>query len=145
MAATGDFSTLRREGSRRWLEAREVLAVLQEPARYGLTVCRETPSVPATGSLFLFDRTLTKNFRRDGHIWRRKANGGVAETYEKLRVDGRERVLCSYARVDGMGSDHVELHRRVYALTAPGPDGEGGAHAGGGASMTNTLSLVWLT
>jgi CG-1 domain len=41
----------------------------------------------AAGSLFLFDRTQLKSFRRDNHVWKSKAGGKtVQETHEKLKV-----------------------------------------------------------
>lgn len=39
------------------------------------------------GSLFLFDRKTVRYFRKDGHNWRKKADGKtVRETHEKLKV-----------------------------------------------------------
>lgn len=41
----------------------------------------------AAGSLFLFDRTQLKSFRRDNHVWKSRAGGKtVQETHEKLKV-----------------------------------------------------------
>jgi CG-1 domain len=39
------------------------------------------------GSIFLFDRKAVRFFRKDGHNWRKKADGKtVRETHEKLKV-----------------------------------------------------------
>lgn len=39
------------------------------------------------GTLYLFDKKQERYFRRDGHHWRKKANGKtVRETHEKLKV-----------------------------------------------------------
>lgn len=39
------------------------------------------------GTLYLFDKKRERYFRRDGHQWRKKANGKtVRETHEKLKV-----------------------------------------------------------
>ena len=41
----------------------------------------------AGGSLFLFNRKSVRFFRKDGHDWRKKADGKtVRETHEKLKV-----------------------------------------------------------
>jgi hypothetical protein len=48
---------------------------------------------PPGGSLFLFDRRAVRFFRKDGHNWRKKADGKtVRETHEKLKV-GHKRAL----------------------------------------------------
>ena len=37
--------------------------------------------------MFLFDRRAVRFFRKDGHNWRKKADGKtVRETHEKLKV-----------------------------------------------------------
>ncbi|GKV06851.1 hypothetical protein SLEP1_g18676 [Rubroshorea leprosula] len=39
------------------------------------------------GSLFLFNRKALRNFRKDGHCWRKKKDGKtVREAHEKLKV-----------------------------------------------------------
>jgi hypothetical protein len=39
------------------------------------------------GSLFLFDRKVTRYFRKDGHNWRKKKDGKtVGEAHERLKV-----------------------------------------------------------
>jgi len=39
------------------------------------------------GSLFLFDRKVTRYFRKDGHNWRKKKDGKtVREAHERLKV-----------------------------------------------------------
>ena len=39
------------------------------------------------GSLLLFDRNMLRNFRKDGHRWRKKKDGKtVQEAHEKLKV-----------------------------------------------------------
>ncbi|XP_020975838.1 calmodulin-binding transcription activator 3-like isoform X2 [Arachis ipaensis] len=40
----------------------------------------------AGGSLFLFDRTVLRYFRKDGHNWRKKKHGKtVKEAHEKMK------------------------------------------------------------
>ena len=42
---------------------------------------------PEGGTLYLFDKKQERYFRKDGHQWRKKANGKtVRETHEKLKV-----------------------------------------------------------
>jgi len=41
----------------------------------------------AGGCLYLFDRRAVRFFRKDGHNWRKKADGKtVRETHEKLKA-----------------------------------------------------------
>ncbi len=41
----------------------------------------------AGGTVYLFDRRAVRFFRKDGHNWRKKADGKtVRETHEKLKV-----------------------------------------------------------
>lgn len=61
----------------------------------------------AGGSLFLFDRKTVRYFRKDGHNWRKKADGKtVRETHEKLKVC--HVCLCS----------HLEFFIFWYPLTS---------------------------
>lgn len=44
--------------------------------------------------MFLFDRRAVRFFRKDGHSWRKKADGKtVRETHEKLKVGAGPSVL----------------------------------------------------
>ena len=46
--------------------------------------------VVAGGCLYLFDRRAVRFFRKDGHNWRKKADGKtVRETHEKLKARPR--------------------------------------------------------
>lgn len=43
----------------------------------------------------MFDRKTVRYFRKDGHNWRKKADGKtVRETHEKLKVWARFEVCC---------------------------------------------------
>ena len=63
------------------------------------------PCMPrlAGGSLFLFNRKSVRFFRKDGHDWRKKADGKtVRETHEKLKVgqsSGLSSSLCDAAHI----------------------------------------------
>lgn len=38
--------------------------------------------------MFLYDRKVVRNFRKDGHNWRKKKDGkSVQEAHEKLKVE----------------------------------------------------------
>ena len=55
--------------------------------------------LPPGGSLFLFDRRAVRFFRKDGHNWRKKADGKtVRETHEKLKVGSQQGALISILR-----------------------------------------------
>ena len=61
-----------------------------------LNVCMHTA---IGGSLFLFDRRAVRFFRKDGHNWRKKADGKtVRETHEKLKVR-MHAFCCIYATI----------------------------------------------
>jgi len=61
--------------------------ILSHHKEYGLPVSTEPPQRPAGGTLYLFDKKQERYFRKDGHQWRKKANGKtVRETHEKLKV-----------------------------------------------------------
>jgi hypothetical protein len=64
-----------------------VNSILQNYASYGFELSERPPNMPPSGSLFLFDRKQCRFFRKDGHTWRKKADGkSVNETHEKLKV-----------------------------------------------------------
>lgn len=46
------------------------------------------------GSLFLYNKRVLRNFRRDGHSWRKKRDGRtVGEGHERLKVIVGETML----------------------------------------------------
>lgn len=69
----------------RWLRPDEICEILREHKNFQIST--EHPNKPPSGSLFLFDRKVLKNFRRDGHIWRKKKDGKtMKESHETLQV-----------------------------------------------------------
>lgn len=53
------------------------------------SLCRHLKGLATStgGHLYLFDRRSVRFFRKDGHNWRKKADGKtVRETHEKLKV-----------------------------------------------------------
>ncbi|CAJ2677065.1 unnamed protein product [Trifolium pratense] len=63
------------------------------------------------GSLFLFDRKVTRYFRKDGHNWRKKKDGKtVREAHERLKVGSVDVLHCYYAH----GEQNDTFQRRTY-------------------------------
>ena len=93
-----------------WLSKHDVLSILTEWRTWSLPVSGTAPNKPggtplprkiisghatgrnqrsqhAGGTCFLFDRSVVRLFRSDGHAWRRKSDGrAVRETHEKLKA-----------------------------------------------------------
>ena len=85
------------------IRSREVWSKLRrrlKPLHSGQPLLENKPISPeglvAGGLLFLFNRKAVRFFRKDGHEWRKKADGKtVRETHEKLKVRLRRYVRCS--------------------------------------------------
>lgn len=113
------------EAPKRWLKTPEVYEVLLHWSEQAWPLSRQTPAVPTSGSVCVYDRRTTRGFRKDGHTWRKKKDGRtVKETHERLKVDNVERVNCYYAH-----SEHLLFQRRCYWLL----DGASAAAATAGA------------
>ncbi|ONK63063.1 uncharacterized protein A4U43_C07F11030 [Asparagus officinalis] len=99
------------EARSRWLRSSEICEILRNHKRFNLTV--DPPHKPPGGSFFLFNKNEVRNFRKDGHCWRKKKDGiTVREAHEKLKI-GKELVLdCYYAH----GEDNKNFRRRIYWL-----------------------------
>lgn len=70
-------------------------------------------SPPTSGQMFLFNRSVTRNYKDDGHQWIRKKNSNkVREDHVKLRVGGKFRVSGCYVH----SSTCATFHRRAYHL-----------------------------
>ncbi|KAK9807768.1 hypothetical protein WJX72_008671 [[Myrmecia] bisecta] len=96
-----------------WLRNTEVCEVLQNYRAYGFQVSKESPVRPAGGTLYLFNRKTNRFFRRDQHVWRKKADGKtVRETHEKLKVGNKDMLNCYYAHAESLDN----LQRRCYWL-----------------------------
>lgn len=71
---------------------------------------------PPSGTLLLYDRSMTRNYKDDGHQWIKKRNSHkVREDHVKLRVGGKFRVSGCYVHSNNMPS----FHRRAYHLLCP--------------------------
>ncbi|XP_008790758.2 calmodulin-binding transcription activator 4-like isoform X2 [Phoenix dactylifera] len=109
-----DINKLRKEAHTRWLKPIEVLFILQNHESFQLT--HKPPVEPPSGSLFLFNRRVLRNFRNDGLLWRKKNNGRtLAESHERLKVGNTEVLACYYAR----GEQNPCFQRRVYWMLDP--------------------------
>ncbi|CAA7399874.1 unnamed protein product [Spirodela intermedia] len=106
-----DIGKLLDDASKRWLRPNEIYAVL---SNYTLLKIQPQPVMnPGSGSLLLFDRNMLRNFRKDGHNWRKKKDGKtVQEAHEKLKIGTDERIHVYYAR----GEDYPNFYRRCYWL-----------------------------
>jgi hypothetical protein len=74
-------------------------------------------SPPPSGTLLLFDRTLTRDYKQDGHEWVKKTSSKkVREDHVKLRYEGNYRVAGTYVH----SSKTPTMHRRCYHLINEG-------------------------
>ena len=82
-----------------------------------LTISTEPPPYPPpSGTLILYDRAQTRNYKDDGYDWVKKRNSPkVREDHVKLRVGGRYRVAGCYVH----SSTNDTFHRRTYHLLDP--------------------------
>ena len=100
----------------RWLSVSELERIL-DSSNPLLPITNHPPKQPpGSGSLFLYDRSATRNYKDDGHVWIKKRNSPkVREDHVKLRVDGKYRVAGCYVHSATIGS----MHRRAYHLLDP--------------------------
>lgn len=114
MQSGHDISKLFQEAQSRWLKPAEVLFILQNHDKYQITP--EPPHKPTSGSLLLFNKRVTRFFRRDGHNWRKKKDGRtVGEAHERLKVGNVETLNCYYAH----GEDNPSFQRRSFWMLDP--------------------------
>lgn len=74
-----------------------------------------------SGAVYLYDRSTTKNYKDDGHLWIKKRNSHkVREDHVKLRMDGVNRISGCYVH----SSANEFMHRRAYHLI-PNEEEEG--------------------
>ncbi|GLU06224.1 hypothetical protein SLE2022_232720 [Rubroshorea leprosula] len=114
MQSDYDINKLFQEAQTRWLKPAEVLFILQNNEKYLLT--QEPPHKPTSGSLLLFNKRVTRFFRKDGHSWRKKRDGKtVGEAHERLKVGNVETLNCYYAH----GEHNPNFQRRSYWMLDP--------------------------
>ncbi|KAL3634643.1 hypothetical protein CASFOL_021697 [Castilleja foliolosa] len=100
-----------KESKTRWLRPNEIHAILCNH-KYS-TVYVKPMNLPKSGTIVLFDRKKLRNFRKDGHNWKKKKDGKtVKEAHEQLKVGDKERIHVYYAH----GEDNSTFVRRCYWL-----------------------------
>lgn len=106
-----NFEKLKAEAASRWFRPNEIYAVLANHERF--KVHAQPIDKPVSGTIVLYDRKVVRNFRKDGHNWKKKKDGKtVQEAHEKLKIGNEERVHVYYAR----GEDNPNFFRRCYWL-----------------------------
>lgn len=115
----------------RWFKVCELECLLSAsttPLQISTHTLRQPPK---SGTVLLFDRSVTRNYKTDGHRWVKKRNSmKVREDRVKLRRNGRDRISGFYAHSEDVKS----LHRRSYHLldidsgVTEFPPGKGGVY-----------------
>ncbi|XP_019455972.1 PREDICTED: calmodulin-binding transcription activator 5-like isoform X2 [Lupinus angustifolius] len=106
-----DVGSIMKEARTRWLRPNEIHAILCNPKYFTIHV--KPVNLPKSGTIVLFDRKMLRNFRKDGHNWKKKKDGKtVKEAHEHLKVGNEERIHVYYAH----GQDNPGFVRRCYWL-----------------------------
>ncbi|KAI4303149.1 hypothetical protein MLD38_038815 [Melastoma candidum] len=106
-----DVGTILEEARTRWLRPNEIHAMLCNHKYFNISV--KPVNLPLSGKIVLFDRKMLRNFRKDGHNWKKKKDGKtVKEAHEHLKVGNEERIHVYYAH----GQDNPTFVRRCYWL-----------------------------
>ncbi|KAK1411759.1 hypothetical protein QVD17_32470 [Tagetes erecta] len=106
-----DVPNMMEEAKTRWLRPNEIHAVLCNHKHFNISV--KPVNLPSSGTIVLFDRKMLRNFRKDGHNWKKKKDGKtVKEAHEHLKVGNNERIHVYYAH----GEDWTTFVRRCYWL-----------------------------
>jgi ankyrin repeat protein len=105
----------------RWLNVTELIALLSVETT-PLSITTPPPSTPPpSGTLILYDRNQTRNYKYDKYEWIKKKNSNkIREDHVKLRVGGVYRVAGCYVH-------HIStptFHRRAYHLLDPSGSGK---------------------
>lgn len=106
-----DVGNILEEAKGRWLRPNEIYAILCNYKCFNVQV--KPVNLPSSGTIVLFDRKMLRNFRKDGHNWKKKKDGKtVKEAHEHLKVGNEERIHVYYAH----GEDNPTFVRRCYWL-----------------------------
>uniref|UniRef100_A0A7N0TMP7 CG-1 domain-containing protein n=1 Tax=Kalanchoe fedtschenkoi TaxID=63787 RepID=A0A7N0TMP7_KALFE len=109
MQSEFDINELVREAEVRWLKPAEVYYIIQNCEDRHLR--SKSAKKPPSGTFFLYNKRVLRNFRGDGHNWRKKRDGRtVGEAHERLKVDNVEALNCYYAR----GEENSSFRRRSF-------------------------------
>ncbi|XP_040956262.1 calmodulin-binding transcription activator 5 isoform X2 [Gossypium hirsutum] len=99
------------EAKSRWLRPNEIHAILCNHKYFPIYM--KPVNLPKSGTIVFFDRKMLRNFRKDGHNWKKKKDGKtVKEAHEHLKVGNEERIHVYYAH----GQDNPTFVRRCYWL-----------------------------
>ncbi|XP_063937521.1 calmodulin-binding transcription activator 5-like isoform X1 [Daucus carota subsp. sativus] len=106
-----DIGHVMEEAKSRWLRPNEIHAILCNHKYF--TIYVKPINLPPGGMMVLFDRKMLRNFRKDGHNWKKKKDGKtVKEAHEHLKVGNEEKIHVYYAH----GEDNPTFVRRCYWL-----------------------------
>ncbi|XP_011020352.1 PREDICTED: calmodulin-binding transcription activator 5 isoform X2 [Populus euphratica] len=106
-----DVPSIMEESRTRWLRPNEIHAMLCNHKYFTINV--KPVNLPMSGTIVFFDRKMLRNFRKDGHNWKKKKDGKtVKEAHEHLKVGNEERIHVYYAH----GQDIPTFVRRCYWL-----------------------------
>ncbi|CAK9145637.1 unnamed protein product [Ilex paraguariensis] len=106
-----DIHSIMEEAQARWLRPNEIHAMLSNYKYFNINV--KPVNLPKSGTIVWFDRKVLRNFRKDGHNWKKKKDGKtVKEAHEHLKVGNEERLHVYYAH----GEDKPTFVRRCYWL-----------------------------
>uniref|UniRef100_A0A0D9WYY6 CG-1 domain-containing protein n=1 Tax=Leersia perrieri TaxID=77586 RepID=A0A0D9WYY6_9ORYZ len=79
-----NYEKLVAEAAVRWFRPNEIYAILANHARFKIHA--QPVDKPVSGTVVLYDRKVVRNFRKDGHSWKKKKDGRtVQEAHEKLK------------------------------------------------------------
>ncbi|KAG5555226.1 hypothetical protein RHGRI_012685 [Rhododendron griersonianum] len=79
-----DFGSINEEAKSRWLRPNEIHAILCNYKYFTINV--KPVNMPKSGRIVFFDRKMLRNFRKDGHNWKKKNDGKtVKEAHEHLK------------------------------------------------------------
>jgi len=120
-----------------WLNVSQIMYLL-DPEINALSISNEPPArQPPSGSIFLYDRMITRRYKDDGYRWIKKRNSKkVREDHVKLRLNGIKRVYGSYVHC----MDNSTFHRRAYHLLEV--DDAGNSTSSNTKEQTQSLVLV---
>ncbi|XP_068700308.1 calmodulin-binding transcription activator 1-like [Montipora foliosa] len=95
----------------KWNGNEEVLSFLTSFSNHKAWVSSDVPDRPENGSMFLFDRSKVKNYRKDGYTWKKRRSGNtIREDHTRLKVNGVECLSVLYTHSALVPT----FHRRCY-------------------------------
>ncbi|KAF2308276.1 hypothetical protein GH714_039887 [Hevea brasiliensis] len=109
-----DFGNTREEARTRWFRPNEIQAILCNYKYFLINV--KPVHLPKSGDIMLFDRKKLRNFRKDGHNWKKKNDGKtVKEAHEHLKVGNEEGFM--YTMHMGKIIQHLSVGVIGYLIT----------------------------